>query len=102
MKSAKTGLDSGFFGPIRPPPHALTGTSHLMSVAGHEPCGEQIKSALPSIGDLSKTSYICRDGPTGETARLDRSLNKHVLMASGGGQAWNASATRLAEKPPPG
>ncbi|WP_212453889.1 hypothetical protein [Bradyrhizobium japonicum] len=26
-------------------------------------CGKQIKSALPPTGDLSKTSYTCRDGP---------------------------------------
>ena len=37
------------------------------------------------------------DVPTGETRGLTRSLNKHVLMASGA-PGLNAS---LAEKPPP-
>ena len=41
---------------------------YLSWVTGRNTCGEQIKSALPPTGDLSKTSYTCRDGPTGDLA----------------------------------
>lgn len=41
-----------------------------LRVTSRNTCGEQIKSALPSTGDLSKTSYTCRGGPIAEVHPL--------------------------------